>query len=671
MELERKPTEVQTAPEVQPPEAMAPTVQAIGPEQLKKFTQILEKYKSGKSQTESRIIASENWWKLRNSTEEQKTTSIGKDGGFKSVSGWLHNVIVSKHADAMESFPEPNILPREAGDKEEAQRLSDIIPCILEQNQFEETYSDAMWQKLKTGTGVYKIVWDTGKLNGLGDISVEQVNLLNIYWEPGITDIQRSRYFFHTEMCDKDVLEERYPQLAGKINGKGFISTKFLYDDHVDTENKHTVIEVYYHKYIQGKRTLQYCKYVGDQVLYATENEQQRPKKQMVDPQTGMPVEMEAGPSMAEIGLYNHGKYPYVFDALYPIEGSPCGYGYVDICRNPQTEIDLLKTSFVKNAMVGSTPRYFSRGDGSVNEEEFLDLSKAIVHVNSASEDALRRIEHDSLDAIYVNVMDRTIQELRECSGNTETSTGNIQSGVTAASAIAALQEASGKGSRDSTQAAYRAYSQIVDMCIELIRQFYDMPRQFRIIGEYGMQQFISYTNAGIQPQHQGNDFGEDMGYRLPVFDIKVSAQKRNVYTKVSQNELALQFFQMGFFNPQMVDQALMCMEMMEFDGKDGIIQRIAKNGTMFQKLKQYMQLALDYAQAYDPAMAQTIAQDIMTFMSGGSAPMGGAAPQMFQSDNIAGLGKNEPTNVQNARQRSGNASQPSNDGATRKGSKK
>ena len=671
MELERKPTEVQTAPEVQPPEAMAPTVQAIGPEQLKKFTQILKKYKSGKSQTESRIIASENWWKLRNSTEEQKTTSIGKDGGFKSVSGWLHNVIVSKHADAMESFPEPNILPREASDKEQAQRLSDIVPCILEQNQFEETYSDAMWQKLKTGTGVYKIVWDTGKLNGLGDISVEQVNLLNIYWEPGITDIQRSRYFFHTEMCDKDVLEERYPQLAGKINGKGFISTKFLYDDHVDTENKHTVIEVYYHKYIQGKRTLQYCKYVGDQVLYATENEQQRPTKQMVDPETGLPIEMEAGPSMAETGLYNHGKYPYVFDALYPIEGSPCGYGYVDICRNPQTEIDLLKTSFVKNAMVGSTPRYFSRGDGSVNEEEFLDLSKAIVHVNSASEDALRRIEHDSLDAIYVNVMDRTIQELRECSGNTETSTGNIQSGVTAASAIAALQEASGKGSRDSTQAAYRAYSQIVDMCIELIRQFYDMPRQFRIIGEYGMQEFISYTNAGIQPQHQGNDFGEDMGYRLPVFDIKVSAQKRNVYTKVSQNELALQFFQMGFFNPQMVDQALMCMEMMEFDGKDGIMQRIAQNGTMFQKLQQYMQLALAYAQAYDPAMAQTIAQDIMMFMGGGAAPMGGASPQMFQSDNIAGLGRNEPTNVQNARQRSGNASQPSNDGATRRGSKK
>ena len=673
MEFEHKPMQEQPVTEVKPPEAMATTVQAIGPEQLKKFTKVLQKYKSGKSQTESRIIASENWWKLRNSMEEKKTTNIGGDGGFMSVSGWLHNVIVSKHADAMESFPEPNILPREEMDKEEAKRLSDIVPCILEQNQFEETYSDAMWQKIKSGTGVYKVVWDAGKLNGLGDISVEQVNPLNIYWEPGVTDIQRSRYFFHTELCDKDVLEEQFPQLAGKINGKGFMSTKFLYDDHVDTENKHTVIEVYYHKYVNGKNTLQYCKYVGDQVLYATENEQRRPTQQVTDPETGMQYEVEAGLSMAETGLYDHGEYPYVFDALFPIEGSPCGYGYVDICRNPQMEIDLLKTSFVKNAMVGATPRYFSRGDGSVNEEEFLDLSKAIVHVNNASDDALRRIEHNSLDGMYVNVLDRTIQELRETSGNTETSTGNIQSGVTAASAIAALQEASGKGSRDSTQAAYRAYSQIVDMCIELIRQFYDLPRQFRIVGEYGMQQFISYTNAGIQPQYQGNDFGQDMGYRKPVFDIKVSAQKRNVYTKVSQNELAIQFFQMGFFNPQMTDQALMCMEMMEFDGKDMLMQRVAQNGTIFQKLQQYMQLALALAQQYDPAAAEMIAQDVMTFMgsAAGAVPAAGGNAQMFQSDHIAGLGKSEPTNVTNARQRTSNASQPSNDGATRKGSKK
>lgn len=635
-------------------------MQAIGSEQIKKFTQILQEYKSGKTRTEQRIIASENWWKLRNTTEEARETNIGKDGGFKSVSGWLHNVLVSKHADAMDAFPEPNILPREEGDRGEARMLSAIIPCVLEQNHFEDTYSNAMWQKNKTGTGVYKVIWDKSKLNGLGDIAVERVNLLNIYWEPGITDIQKSRYFFHTELYDKDILEQKYPQLEGKLKGKDFVNTQFLYDDHVNTENKHTVIEVYYHKYAQGRKVLHYCKYVGDEVLYATENDTQRPVAQQIDPISGQPLMVETGLSAAERGLYDHGLYPYVFDALFPIEGSPCGYGYVDLCRSPQTTIDLLNTSFVKNAMAGATPRYFSRGDGSVNESEFLDLSNPIVHAPGGVDDnALRVIQHNSLDSNYINVLDRVIQELRETSGNTETSTGNISSGVTAASAIAALQEASGKGSKDSTRTAYRAYSQIVEICIELIRQFYDMPRKFRILGQYGAEQYVSYTNAGLQAQYQGNDFGQDMGYRLPVFDITVSAQKKNVYTKISQNELAMQFFQMGFFNPQMTDQALMCLDMMEFDGKDGIMQKVSQNGTMYQKLLQYMQLALAFAQQYDPAAAEAIAQDVLMMTGGGGIPSAGGTANLTQSDHIAGADKKQTATERNARSRTSQASQP------------
>ena len=635
--MEIKPTsEINKAPE-----AMSATqVQPIGAEQLKKFTAVLEKYKAGKSNTERRILASESWWKLRNTTEEQKETNIGGDGGFTSVSGWLHNVIVSKHADAMEAYPEPNILPREEGDRGEAQMLSSIVPCVLEQNNFEDTYDDAMWQKFKTGTGCYKVVWDKGKLNGLGDINIERVNLLNVFWEPGVTDIQRSRYFFHTELCDKDILEQKYPALEGKLKGQTFVSTKFLYDDHVDTENKITVIEVYYHKFVEGRKTLQYCKYVGDNVLYATEND----------------------PKMAVRGLYDHGRYPYVFDPLFPIEGSPCGYGYIDLCKNPQTEIDLLKTSFVKNAMVGSAPRYFVQNEGGINEDEFLDLSKPLVHAPNVGETGLRRIEHDTLDGIYVNVLDRTIQELRETSGNTETSTGNIQSGVTAASAIAALQEASGKGSRDSTQAAYRAFSVIVWLCVELIRQFYDMPRKFRILGEYGTENYISYTNKGIQPQSQGVDFGQDMGYRLPVFDIKVSAQKKNVYTKVTQNELAIQFFKLGFFNPQMTDQALICLDLMEFDGKDIVMQKVSRNGTIFQKLIQYMQLALSFAQKIDPLMAESIGEDILMTLgqSAGQPGAGAVSSGMAESDHIAGIGKKEPGIVRNSRSRAQESTQPS-----------
>ena len=645
--------------QIKAPEAMQneARVAPIGAEQLKKLTEILQKYKAGKAITEQRIIASENWWKLRNASEEQKDTEIVKKG-FVSKSGWLHNVIVSKHADAMEAYPEPNILPREEGDRGEAKMLSAIIPCVLEQNNFEETYDDAMWRKMKSGTCVYKIVWDKNKLNGLGDIGVECANILNLFWEPGKTDIQKSRYFFHTELCDKDLLQERYPeQLKDGLKGDAFVSSKFLYDDHVDTENKVTVIECYYHKFIQGKNTLQYVKYVNDVVLYATENDMQ-------------PTVDELGqmkPPMALVGLYDHGKYPYVFDALYPIEGSPCGYGYVDICQNPQTEIDMLKTCFVKNARVGAIPRYFGRNDGSINEDEFLDLDNPIVHVpGGVDENALRVMEHRGIDGSYLNLLQWDVNELRETSGNTETSTGTTSSGVTAASAIAALQEASGKGSRDSTLSAYRAYSEIVELCIELIRQFYNLPRKFRILGQYGAEQYVSYTNQGIQPQSQGVDFGQDMGMRLPMFDVKVSAQKKNVYTKVTQNELAMQFFQMGFFNPQMTDQALLCLEIMDFDGKDGIMQKIAQMGTMVDKLMQYMQLAFMLAQVAAPQYLQQIAMDMQNMGAQAGAMMGGTAPQMMQGDNIAGMPMKEHGIVTNARAKAQQASQPSSSGAVK-----
>ena len=541
----------------------------IGTEQLLEFLRVLQSYQSGKAATDRRVVSSENWWKLRNSAEEAGETDVVKNG-FASRSGWLHNVIVSKHADAMDAYPEPRILPREEDDGAEAEMLSAIIPCVLEQNRFEETYDEAMWRKMKSGTAVYKIFWDREKLNGLGDISVECVNLLNLFWEPGLSDIQKSRYFFHTELCDVDVLRERYPELLGNgVKGDGFMTARFLYDDCVGTENKATVVEVYYHKNVEGKNTLQYVKFVGDTVLFATENETEEQTDALG----------RTRPPLSVTGLYDHGLYPYVFDSLFPIEGSPCGYGYVDICRNPQTEIDMLKTCFVRNARVGSVPRYFSRGDGTVNEEEFLDLEAPIVHsAGGIDENALRPIAHQTLDRSYLDLLKWDVNELRETSGNTETASGNLSNGVTAAAAIAALQEASGKGSRDSTLSSYRAYARLIELCIELIRQFYQMPRAFRILGQSGVQTFVSYANGGLRPVCQGVEFGQDMGLRLPVFDVKIFARKKDSYSRVAQNELAMQLFEKGFFDPANAKQALSCLSLMSFDGREAIMRAIAEN---------------------------------------------------------------------------------------------
>ena len=602
-------------------------------ERLREFTRVLQKYKAGKASIERRTIAAENWWKLRNQAEERK--SIEGLQGFQAVSGWLHNIIVSKHADAMEAYPEPAILPREAGDRQEAGMLSRIIPVILEQNEFEKTYSDAMWQKLKTGTGVYKVWWDAEKLNGLGDIAIERVDLLNLFWEPGAADIQDSRYFFHTRLEDNEELEESYPQLKGRLKSSGFLANRFVYDDAVSTEGKSTVIDVYYKRRQDGRTVLHYCKYVGETVLYATENE-------------AALARME-GRETEGRGLYDHGLYPFVFDSLFPIEGSPCGYGFIDLCQNGQTQIDMMQTAFLKNTMVGSVPRYFQRVDGAINEEEFLDLNNPIIHVNgNLGQDSLRTVDYRPLSGNYIDMRTSVINELRETSGNTETSVGLVSSGVTAASAIAALQEASGKGSRDATRSSYRVYSKIIGLCIELIRQFYQLPRQFRILGQMGTEQFVAYNNQGLQPQRQF--FGEiELEMRLPVFDIKVVPQKSSSYTRLSQNELALQFYQLGFFSPGQADQALACMSIMEFEGKDQLMQQISYNGTMQKKLSVFQQYALAMTQKYEPERAGELMSSIT----------GDAGIALRNKTSIKKAVGGENSRVTQARRKARSASQP------------
>ena len=585
----------------------------IGVEQIREANNTLQKYKQGKANLEQRIIDNEQWYKLRH-----WECMRDKKQQVQPTSAWLFNSLANKHADAMDNFPSPNILPREEGDKGEAEMLSSIIPVILEQNDFEETYDNVQDYRLKSGTGVYGIFWDNEKMNGLGDISILKADLINLFWEPGITDIQRSRHLFHVELADNDLLEQEYPQLRGKLSSSSIDLSKYVYDDTVDTSTKSAVVDWYYKKRQNGRNVLHYCKYVNDVVLFATEND----------------------PEMAERGWYDHGQYPFVFDPLFSMEGTPCGFGYIDVGKDTQAYIDRANQAIMQNMLANAKPRHFIRSDGSVNEAEYADTTKDFIHVDgSLGQDSILPVQGKPLNNVYIQVLHDKIDELKETTGNRDISTGGTTSGVTAASAIAAMQEAGSKLSRDNNKASYRAFRKVVLMVIELIRQFYDLPRCFRIIGENGTARFVEYSNENLKPQMQGIEMGVDMGYRLPLFDVEITAQKASPYSKMSQNELALQFFGAGFFNPQMSDQALACLEMMDFDRKQGIMQRIAQNGMMYKAAMMMMQ------QQMAPGVAGSTEES--------------AEDTVEKTEALGGDGGGEAANTKKARQRVADSTSP------------
>lgn len=568
----------------------------INKETVKQAEQILQKYKDGKANLDQRIIENEQWYKLRHWEQlgRPKEQVI-------PTSAWALNCILNKHADAMDNYPSINVLPREEGDKQQAQMLSDILPVVLDQNDFEEVYSDVNMYKLKMGTGVYGMFWDKDKLGGMGDISIQKIDLLNLYWEPGITDLQDSQNVFLLKTMDNNSLVAMYPQLKDKL-GETIDIKEYIYDDRVDTTDKSVVVDWYYKRINQdGQSVLHYVKFVNNEVLYATEND----------------------PDYYQRGLYDHGKYPFEMDVLFSFEGTPAGFGYLDIAKSPQEYIDRGNQAILKNMLANASPRYFINNSGAVKEDEYADMTKDFVHVDgNLGEDSIMSINGKPLSPVYVNVLANKIEELKETTGNRDVSTGGSTGGITAASAIAAMQESGSKLSRDSTKASYRSFRRICLMCIELIRQFYDVPRQFRIVGQSGMEQFVMYDNSGIQPQGGATEFGVQIDARVPLFDINVSPQKASPYVKMAQNELALQFFQLGFFNPQMAEQATACLEMMDFDGKEAIMQKIRQNSMLMQQMMMLAQIADAATGGVYGYTEQTAMQFGMPVQGGGGQPV-------------------------------------------------
>lgn len=516
----------------------------VGDEQLREAMEDLERCREGKMNLEARIIEDEQWYKRRH---WDIMGGAAKQGGQpRPTSAWLFNTLMNKHADASDSYPLPAVLPREEKDRDSARMLSDILPAIMERCDFEQTYSDNWWEKLKHGTAAYGVFWNSEKENGLGDVDIRLIDLLNIFWEPGISDLQRSRRLFITDMWDAEAVEAIYPHAAGRVQTDDFRSQRYICDDRIDLTQKVQVVDCYYKKFnSRGKKVVHLMKFCGDVLLYASENDE----------------------TYRERGFYDHGQYPVVLDTLFPEKGTPVGFGYVSVCKDPQMYIDRLSANILETSMMATKVRYFALENTGINEDELLDWNRPIVHVEGSSldENRLKQIKIDPIDQVYVDVLEQKIREMKETSANRDVNAGSSGAGVTAAAAIAALQEAGSKNSRDMIAAAYRAYVKIGYLCIELIRQFYDEERCFRISGRDGYV-FGSFSNRDIS---RGNDS------LCPVFDIKVRAQKRSPFSQLSLNEMAKELFGMGVFSPQKAEEGLIMLELMEFEGKEIVADRL------------------------------------------------------------------------------------------------
>ena len=485
----------------------------------------LTRYKRQKAELEKRLACEEEIWRAVYAGGES--------------SSWIFNSIVNKHADVIDSIPTCVCLPREKDDEADAEMLSKIILVISQRCNFEQTYSDGAWSKLKHGTAVYGVFWNNAMEQGLGDVDIREIGLGDIFWDMEVNDVQSSKNFFIVAPIDIDEAEARYPHfkysecreadlrlissLGAKVGG-----------------GKALAVDWYYKKYREdGACLLHYCKFVGNCILYSS----------------------EADPACVD-GWYKHGQYPVVFDRMYPTENA-CGFGLISIASNAQKYINRLDSNMLEYTDWASRVRFWAKRSLGVNEKEFLDIDRSIVEVEGdIDEENLRQIEINPIDDSIIDIKRLKIDELKEITGSRDVSQGGISGGVTAASAINILREAGAKSSRDGIEESYRAYIKLISLVIELIRQFYDEARVFRVVGKDGQAEYLTYSGKRLR--------GEDMG-RQPFFDIEINAIKKSPTEAQQKNQFAKELYDSGAFKPENVKETLLMLELMDFEGVDNL----------------------------------------------------------------------------------------------------
>ncbi len=494
-------------------------------EKFREMKETLKVYMRAKSEYDEHIVRNNDWYRK----QYMENIRMSSDGEIISpTTGFLFNALASKHADAMDAYPTVTLLERTPEGRAIAKKLSSVLPFELERTDFRKTYSRGWWYKLKHGAAAYGVFYHPEE----DAVKVSRLDILNICWAPGIEDIQDSPYLFTVTSVPKKDVEARYPEAkdgnlesdfqlyrqGGSILEDGFVAVVDCYEKIRNSK---------------GKEVVHLTKFCGDELLDSTYLHEET----------------------YERGLYDHGKYPIVMDVLYPIDGSPVGFGLVDIAKNPQSYIDKLDDIISRNALAAGKMRYMVKDNGGVNEEELLDMNQDLIHVaGGLGEENIRAFQTRALDPYIIEHRQNKIGELKEITGNRDVTGGGVSGNVTGFNAITALQSAGQKMMRDMVYESYTAFGEIMRMYVELMRQFYGEEHLFCVEDEAGERSFVRWLSKE-----------ENM---LLAFDVRLTPARPDDSRQETVNNLAVALFEKGFFDPERKAEAEIALRMMEFPGK-------------------------------------------------------------------------------------------------------
>jgi hypothetical protein len=444
----------------------------------------------------------------------------------------LQSTIENIRADLMDSYPEAIIVADDPRYAREARLLSAAIRENHIRCAYQDEYGKLMHDLLVLGYMVQETGFDATLNNGLGGAYLRHADARGIMFDPCVTNMQDSRAVFKFAPYTREWFSQRYPKQVHQMRADAFQINRLR--DGVLYQRDHDSVLL-----------IECWRRVYDPNTNSSRVHMQRLAGGVV---------LEDSLAQKPEGYYAHGEYPFVVTPLFPRRGCSLGFGLVDMFETEQRYADKLDQIVLKNALMASRNKLLVTGASGFDADDLRDWSKDVHRGENLN--GVTWFPTAPLPAYILDHIDRIRNSIREESGANDFSRGMTRGGVTAASAIAALQELSGKRSRMAARAVHAAFEAAVRQEIEVEREFSIFDRYLADTAEIHAAPVP--FNAGMLSRETA------LCNRVPLeFRVTVKVQRENRFSVLANNELVMELVKSGMVTPDVG------LELMLFDGKE------------------------------------------------------------------------------------------------------
>jgi hypothetical protein len=414
-----------------------------------------------------------------------------------SITNIIHPIIEGQISDLTDKPFSTVAEGREPGDDMFAEDVQHAMDFVLDRNQFPVKLDISEHDRLELGTTVIKEYFDSEALGGKGLPTFEVVSPANFFPDPKWTAahlLQECEFVIHAVSRPLSWIRKKFPKLGKYVVREttcpydpDLDTPNFKTDEvEVDTSQKALLIECYM-KDVNGEI---YCVHVANNIVLEDSRKVLKGEK-----------------------LQRRNQFPFVVIPCYTQRGTGWGQGDVELLIPTQDLINDLDDQIRMTARLMGNPQIVVGQNAGKGFDMRKWTNKPGLRIPMRDHTAWTAVQGMPVSPDIPQRREKAFDEANIISGRPDVNRGEAPGGITAASAILALQQAGQKQVVHKARMWKQGWSKVLELLYDDMITHWDEPMWIRLNGnelDYKFFDPTQLTNAPIMVPNLSPMEGED-----------------------------------------------------------------------------------------------------------------------------------------------------------------